>query len=177
MLENDKSVTVALKSRRFGLRNRMLLWGGLPFLILAFAAGSWLALNTKPIPAKYRQGLEFPLYYPKNLPAGYTVDRSSFRRDNKVLIFSVSAPNGKTIAISEERIPIGLDLSQHVPNPNGIKLPDQDTFTTSIGSAQTTLWGDKYVTSLVTQDTWIILNVTGFTNKQAEKVAQSFVQI
>ena len=177
MLEHDPPPDFAAKSRRFGLSKRVFIWGGVPLLVLAVSAGTWLVLNTKPIPGKYRQGLNFELYYPKNLPAGYTVNRSSFQRDDKVLIFSINAPNGRQIAVSEEQIPVGLDLSQHTANPSAIKLPDQDTFTTSIGSAQTSFWGDKYVTSLVTQNTWIILNVTGFTNKESEKVAQSLIQI
>jgi hypothetical protein len=158
---------------RFNTR-RFWLWVMFPLLVLAAGLGEWLVINTKPIPGKYRQGLNFPLYYPANLPQGYTVDHNTFERKGAVLIFVVDTPNGKHIAVSEEHVPVGLDLSQHPPDNSPIKLPDEDNFTTAVGTAQISLWGANLVCSLVTPNTWIILNISGFTNSQAELVAQSF---
>ena len=148
-------------------------WLGIPLLLLVIAAGSWLVINTKPIPGKFRQGLNYPTYYPDSLPDDYAVDRLSFKREGNVLIFSIKAPRGRQMVVTEEHIPKGLDLSQHA-NPAGIPMPDEDNFTTTVGSAQTSFWGGKFVCSLVTQNTWIIINVSGFTKKEASLVAQSF---
>lgn len=144
--------------------------------ILGSATAWWLIAHTKPIPAKYRQGLNFQLYYPQNLPKGYIVDKHSFQRKNKVLIFNISSPSGKNIAVAEQHIPQGLDLSQH-PNPSGVSLPDQRNFTTAAGSAQISLWGDKLVSSLVTPNTWVILNVTGFKMDDGQMVTESFSRL
>ncbi|HEY2003646.1 MAG TPA: hypothetical protein VGH44_00850 [Candidatus Saccharimonadia bacterium] len=154
----------------------MVISSGALFVVLAIAAGTWLVVNTKPIPEKYRQGLNYPLYYPTNLPNGYVVDRSSFQRKTNVLVFNINTPSGRNIAVSEERIPLGVDLSQH-PNSSGLALPDQREFTTTAGTAEISFWGNKLVSSLVTPDTWVVLNVSGFTMNDAEKVTQSFVKL
>lgn len=147
-------------------------------LLLAISAGTWLILNTKPIPGKYRQGLNYPLYYPSNLPKGYAVDRNSFQRKDKVLIFNITSPTGKNVAVAEQHIPPGIDLSQHpANNPAGITLPDQRDFNTAAGSAEISFWGDKLVSSLVTDNTWVILNVSGFRMDDAQKVTQAFTKL
>jgi hypothetical protein len=152
---------------------RFFLLFVVPLLLLAGGVGAWIVTQTKPIPARYRQGLNYPLYYPANLPNGYGVDPTSFRRVDQVLIFHITTPSDKPITVSEQHMPSDLDLSQH-PSPAGIPTPDQDNFTTSAGTAQTSFWGSNFVTSLVTPNTWIIINVSGYTKEQAELIAQSF---
>lgn len=149
-------------------------------IIAAIIVGGWLYRNTNntsgPIPKKFASGLSYPLYYPTNLPTGYRVDRSSFARRGNVLIFSVIGPNGENIAVSEEPRPANLDLGQTAP-ASGISLPDERAFTTSAGSAYISLWGAKLVSSLVTNSTWVLLNVTGFQMNAAQEVTQAFVEV
>jgi hypothetical protein len=145
-------------------------------IVFATPAAIWLIANTKPIPGKYRLGLNYPLYYPSNLPKGYSVDRNSFSRKGAVLIFKISTPSGKKVVVAEQHIPRGLDLSQH-PNPGGFTLPDKRDFTTAAGTAEVSFWGDKLVSSLVTENTWVILNVTGFKMDDAQKVTQAFTKL
>jgi hypothetical protein len=54
------------------------------------------------------------------------------------------------------------------------QIPGERDFTTPIGKAHVGLWGTKYVCDIVTDDTWVILNATGFTADQITPVAQSF---
>ena len=149
-------------------------------LVAFFAGGAWAVQHYRNdsglIPGKYTHGLAFPLYYPTNLPSGYTIDRTSFKRQGNVLIFNIIAPLGPTIAVSEEAIPKNLNLTQN-QNPSGIALPDQHNFSTAIGNAQVSLWGDKFVSSVVTQKTWLILNVTGYKIDDAQKITQAFTQL
>jgi hypothetical protein len=145
--------------------------------ILAIPAAIWLIINTKPIPGKFRQGLSYPLYYPASLPKGYKVDRASFQRKDMVIIFNIIAPNGKNIAVAEQHIPPDVDLSQHPHNTTGITLPDQRDFATRAGNAEISFWGDKLVSSLVTDNTWIILNVSGFKMDDAQKITQAFTKL
>ncbi len=155
------------------MRRWWLLVGMSTFALIVVGAGLLINAYRQPIPAQLRHGLNFPLYYPTGLPTGYAVDSTSFRRQDNVIIFAIKTPRSGTIAVSEAHLPIDLDLSVH-QNPSGIKLPDEKNFTTSIGQAQMSLWGDKMVSSLVTQETWIILNVTGVSPRDAEAVTSSF---
>jgi hypothetical protein len=157
--------------------HKALLLAGLACLTVCLLLGTlWIRANAKPIPRKYRNGLTFPLYYPYHLPRGYSVDRSSFTRPQKaVLAFSINTPLKRNVAVTEERIPQGVTLTQS--SPSGIDLPFLHNFTTGIGPAQVSLWGQNMVCSIVTTQTWIILNVTGLTTATSLSVAESFAPL
>jgi hypothetical protein len=141
--------------------------------LVAAGAGAFAVyyFNT-PIPRSVRHGVSYPLYYPANLPAGYSVDRTSFKNQDGVLIFSIKTPNGKNIAVSEQAVPLNLDL--HPVSNAPVKIPGERDFTTPIGKGHVGLWSDKYVADITTDDTWIITNATGFTADQSTEVARSF---
>jgi hypothetical protein len=173
----ETSEQIQIGRNRFPYRPR-LIHAMIAAILIATPTAWWLIAHTKPIPGKYRQGLDYPLYYPSNLPKGYSVDRTSFQLQRKVLIFNIKAPSGKNIAVAEEHIPSGVDLSQHPQNnPAGVTLPDQRDFNTPAGAAEISFWGDKLVSSLVTENTWITLNVSGHTMDDAQKVTQAFTRL
>jgi hypothetical protein len=129
-----------------------------------------------PIPSKIVKELQFPLYYPNQLPSGYKVDPSSFIvKDNNVLVFSIDVPSGKSIAVSEEALP-DVDATELGPPdaPAGAPIANNMHITTSVGKAIIGIWGTNYVSSLVTNKTWVILNVSGQTASQASAVTASF---
>jgi hypothetical protein len=132
----------------------------------------WYFVSASPIPSRYRSGLNYSLYYPSQLPNDYTVDKTSFRRKDAVLIFSLTAPRGRTIAVSEERLPAGINLNSS--SQSGISLPTQRSFTTAIGPATLSLWGSNTVVSIQAGGTWILLNVTGINPETALSVGSSF---
>ena len=133
--------------------------------------------DSGPIPRTYTKGLDFSLYYPTRLPTGYTVDHQSFEvRDKSILVFSINAPNGRNIAVTEQLKP--ADAPVHSKNNVPIKTPGERAFNTGIGDAYISLWGDKYVADISTPTgTWIILNVTRFTVDEAMTIANSFTEI
>ncbi len=145
-------------------------------IVVGVIASIWLYQEfTNPIPGNLRRQMKVPLYYPTKLPSGYEVDKASFTIKEQALIFNIKGPDGKNIAVSEQRLPPDLDLStRKTTGPAGFKSPDQRNFKTSVGEADISLWGDKYVSSLVSLDTWIILNVTGFTGPEAEQITRAF---
>lgn len=152
----------------------------LAIIVGVVAGGAWAVQYYRNdaglIPGKYSRGLNFPLYYPTNLPDGYAVDRASFKRQGNVLIFNITAPTGQNIAVSEEALPKNLNLTQSQPQAP-VALPDQRNFTTAIGAAHINLWGDRFVSNVVTNKTWVVLNVTGFKIDDAQKVTQAFTEL
>lgn len=127
------------------------------------------------IPGKYRRGIDVTLYFPARLPEGYHVNKSSFKREGDVLIFSIDAPKGRNIAVSEQAAPNGVVRKPASPIQPSSAEKD---FVTSIGQAHVGLWGDKFVTDIATSEgAWIILNTTGFTADEATAVANSFVKL
>jgi hypothetical protein len=170
MEENQRDARIPLRKRRKLL---LTLIGVCIMIVVVTAAVAWILMNDKPIPAKYRSGLDFPLYYPKNIPHDYAVERQSFQRQGKVLIYSLTSPHERDIAVSEEAIPTGYTINQSL-NQTGISLPDERTFTTAIGPASYTLWGTHTVISIASQNTWLILNVTGVPPQTAIDIAGSF---
>lgn len=131
-----------------------------------------------PFPLSEQIGINYPLFYPRHLPPGYAVDETSFQKRDKVVIFNLSTPIGRNIAVSEEAIPPGVNLSAPSNTSGALNIPNSPRllFNTSAGPAYADLWGDKYVCSIVTPNTWIILNVSGFTSQQVQLIAQAFAR-
>jgi len=142
--------------------------------LLLLVIASWLLFirDSGPIPRRYARGLDFTLYYPTTLPQGYGVDRQSFKRQGNVLIFSIFAPQNRNIAVSQQAIPLDMPVRQTTTTP--LQIPGQKQFSSAIGTVHIGLWGDKYVTDIVSEQTWIILNTTGFTANEATSIARSF---
>lgn len=164
--------------RRRGLRGWPVILAGCVAVAVVGLAMVWFFLvrETGPIPRQYRKGLSITLYYPYKLPDGYTVDKQSFKREGDVLIFSINAPNGKNIAVSEASVPAGGVPQADSPVP--FEIAGERKLTTAIGAAHISLWGDKYVADIATPDgTWVILNVTGFTADQAAAVTNGFTKL
>lgn len=159
------------------MQKRAWLIASVVVLLVAVLVAGWFVRpwTSGPIPRAYRKGLDFALYYPTRLPPGYSVDQHSFKRQGTVLIFSIAAPNGKNIAASEQALPINGPAHQATAAP--VQIPGEKHFTTSIGDAHISLWGDKYVSDVITDQTWLILNVTGFTADEATAITQSFTKL
>lgn len=156
---------------RLLLRNRLAVVG-IAVALLVLIGGGRLLLDVNPIPLRYRSGLSYGLYYPKQLPDGYQVKQGSFQRKGSVLIFTLSSPRGRAIAVSEEALPVGLNLSQS--NSSGMQLPTDRNFTTGIGQASLSLWGANTVVSIQAGGTWLILNVSGVDPQTAIAIGSSF---
>lgn len=161
------------------MRKRLWFWaGGGLLLVVIFLCVGWFFFvrDAGPIPRTYRKGLTFTLYYPTRLPTNYQVDRKSFKREGNVLIFSILAPHGKNIAVSEQALPAEAAL-RRTPSAIPVKIAGERELTTATGIIRVGLWHDKYVADIATDETWVILNVRGFTEDQALSVAQAFTEL
>lgn len=161
-------------------RSKLGLWIGLGLTLLVLVAiGGAIVLRhspkpDKPISSDLLKDLTFQIYYPYHLPAGYRVNPQSIQRQGKVLIFAITkVGSGKSIAVTEEIKPTDINFEQATPHP----LPTDKNFFTPIGHATISQWGAKTVSSLVTDQTWIILNVTGIPPAEAQAVTSSFIKL
>lgn len=157
------------------------IWLGLGLLLLIGATGLAIKLlqeSKNPFPAKIRQGLHFNLYYPQNLPNGYTIDRTSFTRKENSIIFVINTPIGKNIVASEQALPLGDAIELGPPDPPpGSPINLNKHIDVPAGKAVIGLWGANFVSSIVTDQTWIILNCNGLTTDQAAVVTRTFIKV
>ena len=171
-METENPVSTPTK-----MHSRKIKW--LVFCILLIAlvtAGGWLGwkqvYDSGLIPRSVRRGINFQLYYPASLPSGYYVDRTSFTRQGNVVIFYIDSNAGKPIGVSEEALPNNLPSQDSTKAP--IPLPGVADFTTAIGSGHIGLSGGNYISDVITPQTWVLLNVSGYTEAQGIQVTQSF---
>ncbi len=166
---------LAVVERRPLRRRKMWVWlVVIVVLATTISVSVWFfAIRSNgPIPRKYTRGLQFTLYYPTRLPDGYQVDRTSFANKDGSLIFNISSPGGRQIGVSEQALSSGMPTHQKTTAP--INIPGQRDFDTPIGHAYLSFWGSNYVADITTEQTWIILNVSGLKADEATQLAQSF---
>lgn len=166
--------------QRLGRKQEMVIAASLLILILMGVASiAWkqhVRDNHNPIPAIARKGLSFPLYYPTNLPAGYSIKPNSFEQKDKVLIFYIMTPANKAVGVSQQSLPPGATLSQ--TNTGSVKIPGEADFYAPIGHTHLSLEGANYVSETITAGgTWVILNVSGLTVKESTTLIQSFTAV
>ena len=146
-------------------------------IVLTTAMGLWWhSRYSNPIPQTNRNGLGFTLHYPSRLPNGYQVDRNSFQNPEPgVLTFSISAPDGRKAAISEAALP--LSLPEHKKVTSLMQIPGETVYDSPIGSVKISVWKTQYVSDIITKDSWIIINVTGFTFEEAKTISNSLEKL
>lgn len=118
-------------------------------------------------------GISFPLYYPSNLPPGYTFNKDTKVLKNDVLYYSIADPKGNNYYVTLQPVPASFNFTAF--NSKFLK-PDQ--FTTNIGSVVAGQVGANYIASIQTNsNVWIIINSS---NKDSltplEAISRSFQQ-
>ncbi len=132
----------------------VILIGGLSWAVLSYKSAS-------PVPAAIQKAVSFPVYYPApgRLPAGYTLDSSSFRQAQAgVVIYSINHQGGQPLIVSEEDQPAGSVISDFIKS----YTPLHTTQNTSLGQAQIGAYGQppnlRTVASLpINNGPWLII--------------------
>lgn len=112
---------------------------------------------------KYRQKNPFPvdivqqsklsLFYPSKLPAGFAVDQSSMQVTNGITAFS--AINGsQKLVFTQQKTPASFNFGAFYSQ----SLTDTNHFTTSYGQAAVGKNSGRWLGSLVSGDTWLLLS-------------------
>lgn len=130
-------------------------------LVLSAAVLFWLehhrpAAAPNPVPAVVRAGVPFPVYYPAagKLPAGYTLDASSFSAGNQAVVYRVSYGAGKQITFSVQQKPSASDIQSFYKT----HLPLHNDVATSVGTAAVGVLNNQVFVSLPTHDdsAWLL---------------------
>jgi hypothetical protein len=138
-------------------------------IIAALIVGGFIYLSRKhmhqppasPVPVALAQSVNFPIYYPvqAKLPAGYTLDLSSFKRPvQNGVSYSVSYSHSKKLVFSLQPKPSASELQNFTAN----YIPLHNSYQTPTGQAllgaYDTKTGTETLVSLPTgSNTWIII--------------------
>lgn len=132
-------------------------------VIAVLAAGiAWFFLRPKsPVPSKIAKAVDFPVYYPdpKKLPAGYTLDTTSFKNPvSNGISYSVDYGNGQKLVFSLQDKPSSSELQDF----NSNYIPLHNDYKTPVGQAELGAYNNHGTTesliSLPTNGkTWIII--------------------
>jgi hypothetical protein len=107
--------------------------------------------------------VSIPVYYPQNLPAGYTYNNDAKTIQANILYFSITGPGNQTFYVTQQSIPPNFDFSTF-----NEKFLNPDNFSSDAGSVIAGPVGGNLIGSVQTdKNTWIIINSPG-TNSQTE---------
>lgn len=114
--------------------------------------------NANPFTAKQMASVQFPLYYPTQLPDGYRIDASSVNEPQQgVIVFSLIGPKSKKLYISEEARPSTFDLGGFYKKFEDLREIPVSDGTVAVGKLG---GGTTEIVSRANNKTWILSNTT-----------------
>jgi hypothetical protein len=157
-------------------RQKPFVLGLATVLLLIGIGGTWLTLgrsaaSIQMIPSNIRTAVDFPLYYPEQLPKGYTINPSSFGATNEVVTYSINYGTDSKLAISLQPIPRTFDFTQFYAN----SMKDALSVNTTIGTAKIGNINGVQTVSLTNAKTWLLISApNGIGNDALLSVLKSF---
>lgn len=138
--------------------NKRLVYIAVSVVIAGLIAGLYIASSAGVVPKSIQNAVPFSIYYPKNLPAGYKLDRESFRlAEAGVVLFTVTYGEGKDIVFSEQQQPSSNEMdkfiSSYIPLSTTLQLPLGQAKVGAYGSAPNI----RTAVSLPIDTIWIIV--------------------
>lgn len=139
-------------------RRRPVVLIGLIAAILLVAGGVATYLLTRsddPFPPALRQSVQFPLYFPSQIPQHFAYDKTSLTSDtqNQTVFYSFKNANGKSINVNIQPKPKNYDIdvfyTRILSNVQGTATP--------YGDAKIGMMGHATVGILVTDRSWVIV--------------------
>ncbi len=122
----------------------------------AGAGGLWAYpkyFTPNPFPASIQSNVKIALFYPKKLPASYTVDQSSMNLNNGVVTFR--AVNGqKHIVFTLQSVLPGFDFATFYKT----QMTSPKIYSTAYGEATIGTNDKRQLGSLAQNNTWLILS-------------------
>lgn len=128
------------------------------FIVLGLltSGGAYAYMRPKPpqFPVAVTTQAEFQLFIPSELPEGFIIDQNSFSYDGGALLYTISGPNGRTIIITQQPKPAGMDLKKF----NKEKIAKGISLKVPAGEAVIGLLGTNQAASIIGTETWIIIS-------------------
>lgn len=100
-------------------------------------------------PARIKQSVDFPLYYPQDPPAGLTLDKTSFSSTDQVVLYDYIYSGSKRLIVSIQPRTNGVDPSSFNPTKQ---------FTTSIGEAYLVSLDTRTTAAIMGDKSWVLIN-------------------
>lgn len=136
-----KQASSRLADKKLTFSKRLFL-GVLFGLLIAGLFVGWYqrASHVSLVPKNIQKSVDFPIYYPESLPAGYNLDTQSFRlAEAGVVLFAVTYDKGKDIVFSEQQQPSASEMdkfiSSYVPLNSALQFPLGQAKVGAYGSA------------------------------------------
>lgn len=150
------------KKSRTNKKSRIVVTASITVIVLGAAAiigwrlFIWQPANIDPFTPQITSSLQFPLFHPTYVPAGYRVDPKSVAEPTTgVVVFSLDGPSKEKIYISEEARPTKYDIGGFFAKFSGLKetaISGGTIATGKIANSQTEIG------SMLTNQVWIISN-------------------
>jgi len=126
-------------------------------ILAALAAGGVYAypkyVNANPFSPDIQANAGLALFYPAKLPAGYTIDKKSMNLTNGVVLYAANKGNLRLV-FTQQKLPTDLDFTNFYKQ----QLPGAQQFDTPFGQAVIGKNGDRYLGSLTSGTTWLLLS-------------------
>ena len=151
------------KSHRAYGRLKIVLAVSAGIAISILAVGIFLHNRENgPIPRVILSQVNFPLYYPTELPAGFSLDKNSFSETSGVVTYVINYDNGKKLIFNTQALPKDFDFDSF--QGNGKKIGS------SLGDAYVGSLGNNTVVSVATDKSWLFIGVPSPINTPAMEV-------
>jgi hypothetical protein len=112
--------------------------------------------KTNPFSDDIQTKAGYSLFYPQKLPTGYTIDKTNITFTNGVVIYNASNSD-KQIVFTLQKVPPTFDFATFYQK----ELPGAQQYKTDYGQVYIGKNGNRYLGSLTTGDTWVLVSTNG----------------
>jgi hypothetical protein len=134
----------------------------IPLLVLVIIGLAYIFMyahkTSRPgsIPKKIKESASFTLYYPTELPPGYSVKQESFSQATAVLTYYAENSHGQKIFFSEQALPDKAAMDDF----NSRALQNQTNISTNSGKASIGTLNNRTTGSLTASQTWVLITAS-----------------
>jgi len=124
-------------------------------------------------PAAIKSKMDIALYYPEDLPSGYTVNNDFKIVQGNALYYTVKAPDDAVFYVTTQATPKDFDFQTFES-----KLGNKSSFSTPVGGGTMGILNSNLVSSIRTDNgVWVTVNTDKLTDEdQLKTISQAFEQ-